>query len=72
VMKVLGANYFPNYDCDKMDLVLVWNNIYFYLNMWQKNQEVIFVMEFYIGSCFNVGSNQFHAKLDQTKASRAM
>ncbi|PKC72920.1 hypothetical protein RhiirA1_451803 [Rhizophagus irregularis] len=23
VMKVLGANYFPNYDCDKMDLVLV-------------------------------------------------
>ena len=23
VMKVLGASYFPNYDCDNMDLVLV-------------------------------------------------
>jgi hypothetical protein len=23
VMKVLGANYFPSYDCDNMDLVLV-------------------------------------------------
>jgi hypothetical protein len=23
VMKVLGAKYFPNYDCNKMDLVLV-------------------------------------------------
>ena len=23
VMKILGASYFPNYDCDNMDLVLV-------------------------------------------------
>jgi len=23
VMKVLGAKYFPNYDCDNMDMVLV-------------------------------------------------